>query len=60
MVGLQQRLVTADTVAAARKAGLVLAVWTVNEEGPMRGLIDLGVDVVISDRPDLAKRLLGR
>ena len=59
-IGLDQRLVTADTVAAARAAGLVLAVWTVNEEGPMRGLIDLGVGVVISDRPDLAKRLLGR
>jgi glycerophosphoryl diester phosphodiesterase len=60
VVGLHQRLVTAETVARARKAGLVLAAWTVNEEKPMRELIELGVGVVISDRPDLAKRLLGR
>jgi glycerophosphoryl diester phosphodiesterase len=32
----------------------------VNEESDMRRLIALGVDVLTSDRPDLALRALGR
>lgn len=56
-VGIQHRLVDAGVVAAARRAGLRVAAWTVNEEADIRRVIDLGVDVVISDRPDLAQRL---
>ena len=37
-----------------------LGAWTVNDEADIRRVIDLGVDVVITDRPDLAKRALGR
>ncbi len=59
-VGLNHRLIDADVVAAARPAGLRLAAWTVNNEADIRRMIDLGVDVVISDRPDLALRLVGR
>jgi glycerophosphoryl diester phosphodiesterase len=32
----------------------------VNEEADLRRVIALGVDVVITDRPDLALRLTGR
>ncbi|HSF07105.1 MAG TPA: glycerophosphodiester phosphodiesterase family protein [Methylomirabilota bacterium] len=59
-VGFNHRLVDADVTAAARRAGLVLAAWTVNEEADLSRVIALGVDVVISDRPDLALRLTGR
>lgn len=59
-VGLEHTLVNARVVAAARAAGLVLGVWTVNDEPVMRRLVDLGVDLIISDRPDLLKRVLGR
>ena len=59
-VGLQQPLVDPDIVASAARAGVVLAVWTVNERDAIRRLIDLKVGVVITDRPDLAKELLGR
>jgi glycerophosphoryl diester phosphodiesterase len=38
----------------------VLATWTVNEDADLRRVIQLGVDIVISDRPDLALRLVGR
>ena len=49
--------VDADVVAAARGgAASRLGVWTVNERDAIRRVIDLGVDVVISDRPDLAQR----
>lgn len=59
-LGMDHRLVDAVVVAAARRAGLRLSVWTVNDEANLRRVIDLGVDIVITDRPDLAKRLLGR
>jgi glycerophosphoryl diester phosphodiesterase len=59
-LGLNHRLVDAEVVQAARAAGVTLAVWTVNEEADLRRVVDLGVDVVITDRPDLALRLVGR
>jgi glycerophosphoryl diester phosphodiesterase len=58
-VGFNHRLIDADVVAACRNAGLLLAAWTVNAEADIRRVIDLGADIVISDRPDLARRLAG-
>jgi len=60
VVGLRQDLVDAAIVAAARRAGITLGVWTVNEPGALRRFADLGVSIVITDRPDLAKALLKR
>jgi glycerophosphoryl diester phosphodiesterase len=59
-LGINHRLLDADVVAAARRAGIRVAAWTVNQEPDIRRVLDLGVDVVISDRPDLALRLAGR
>jgi glycerophosphoryl diester phosphodiesterase len=59
-LGINHRLLDADVVAAARHAGIRVAAWTVNQEPDIRRVLDLGVDVVISDRPDLALRLAGR
>jgi glycerophosphoryl diester phosphodiesterase len=59
-VGLDQALVTAPVAKQARLAGLTLGVWTVNERDALARFIDQGVGVVITDRPDLAKELLGR
>ncbi len=59
-VGLHENLVDASTVALVREMGLTLGVWTVNESEAIRRFIELRVDVVITDRPDLAKRALGR
>lgn len=56
-IGYHHRLVDAAAVAAARKAGLAVAAWTVNDEADIRRVVALGVDVVISDRPDLALRV---
>jgi len=59
-VGLEQALVTAEVAKQARLAGLTLGVWTVNERDAIARFIDQGVGVVITDRPDLARELLGR
>jgi glycerophosphoryl diester phosphodiesterase len=59
-LGMNHRLLDADVMSAARAAGIRVSAWNVNEEADIRRMIDLGVDVVMSDRPDLAKRLTGR
>ena len=47
------------TVDEAHKLGLKVVVWTVNDPDAMAGLIDLGVDGIISDRPDLLRKVAG-
>jgi len=59
-LGMNHRLIDTDVMNAARAAGIRVAAWTVNEEADIRRMVDLGVDMVMSDRPDLAKRLMGR
>ncbi len=51
------RTVDAANIEAAHEAGLLVMPWTVNDLNEMRRLIDLGVDGLITDRPDLAAHL---
>jgi glycerophosphoryl diester phosphodiesterase len=53
-------IVTRRFVATAHRAGVAVKVWTVNEEAQMRRLLAMGVDALITDRPDLACAILGR
>jgi glycerophosphoryl diester phosphodiesterase len=59
-LGVEHPVVDGALLTAARAAGLGVAAWTVNEEADIRRLVELGVDLVISDRPDLALTLVGR
>src|SRR5262249_45181554 len=49
-IGIHQSLCDATVVTAAHRAGLGIGVFTVNDESTMRRLVELGVDVIISDR----------
>jgi glycerophosphoryl diester phosphodiesterase len=42
------------------RLGVPVHVWTVDEESDMRALIALGVDGIVSNRPDLLGKVLGR
>lgn len=55
------RLVTPRLIEAAHALGVRVDVWTIDDERGMRWLLDLGVDVIMTNRPaDLAGVLRGR
>jgi glycerophosphoryl diester phosphodiesterase len=47
-------------LAAARRAGLPVHVWTINDPVTMERLLDLGASVLITDRADLACEIVRR
>jgi glycerophosphoryl diester phosphodiesterase len=53
-------MVDAAAVAEARKAGIGIGAWTVNDAAGMQRVIDSGAAILITDQPDLAKTLLKR
>jgi glycerophosphoryl diester phosphodiesterase len=53
-------IVTKRFVEDAKHKNIDVHVWTVNETNDMQRLIDLGVDGIITDRPDRLLELLGR
>jgi glycerophosphoryl diester phosphodiesterase len=52
--------VTPALVAESHGLGLKVVVWTVNKEDDIISLIDMGVDGIISDRPDLLREVAGK
>jgi glycerophosphoryl diester phosphodiesterase len=48
---------TEAMVREAKQLGVKVVVWTVNEERDMARMIELGVDGIISDYPDLLRRV---
>jgi glycerophosphoryl diester phosphodiesterase len=51
-------IVTRRFITAAHRAGIPVKVWTVNGAADMRRLLAIGVDALITDRPDLARSVL--
>lgn len=47
-------------VEEARKLGLTVLAWTVNRPADIEGVLDLGVDGIVTDRPDLVMEALRR
>lgn len=53
-------VVTPSFVAAAHRRGVQVHIWTVNDPAEMQRFIEMGVDGVMTDRPDVLLALLGR
>lgn len=49
--------VDAALIAESHRLGLAVVVWTVNKPADMTRMIDMGVDGIISDRPDLLREI---
>ena len=54
------QVLSSHFVQAAHAREVAVHAWTINDAGTMRRLIDMGVDGIITDRPDLALEVLGR
>ena len=52
------RIVSRTTVQAAHRLGLEVHVWTVDERAHMQALLALGVDGLMTDRPDVLAEAL--
>ena len=52
------RIVSPRFLRHAHRRGLKVQVWTVDEEADMRRLLGWGVDALITNRPDVAARVL--
>jgi glycerophosphoryl diester phosphodiesterase len=57
-VNPRHRTASAAYVDAVHAAGMECLVWTADREGDLRRALDLGVDGVITNRPDVLRRVL--
>ena len=55
-----QAFLTPEMLAEAHALGISVIPWTVNDPKMMAKLLDMGVDGIISDRPDVAQAELAR
>jgi glycerophosphoryl diester phosphodiesterase len=52
------RVITPRFVARARRRGVTVFAWTIDDRAEMDMLLDLGVDGIITDRPDVLRDAL--
>jgi len=52
------RVVSRELVDAAHESGMAVHVWTIDDECQMRSLLAMGVDGVMSDRPESLLRVM--
>ena len=48
-----------NLIAESHRLGLAVVVWTVNKPDDIARMIDIGVDGIISDHPDLLRKVAG-
>ena len=56
--GIELDLTRKTIIDRAHRRGIAVQFWTINEEEDMRALIDLGADAIMTDDPQLLKRVL--
>jgi glycerophosphoryl diester phosphodiesterase len=49
---------TRELVRAAHRAGMEVVPWTINDRATIESLLDIGVDGIITDRPDLLRTIM--
>lgn len=54
------KILTTSLLRAAHRRGVEVHVWTVNDAGSMRRLVEAGVDGIVTDRADVALATVGR
>ncbi|CAA9407857.1 MAG: Glycerophosphoryl diester phosphodiesterase [uncultured Rubrobacteraceae bacterium] len=54
-----RKVVTPRFVEAAHNRGVRVDVWTIDDPQEMRRLLDLGVDVIMTNRPEVLSGLIG-
>lgn len=54
-LGVHHEALTPALVEQAQNSGLRVGAWTVNDRTPIRSALELGVDSITSDRPDIAR-----
>lgn len=57
-VSMNYLFVNKSVVEAAHQNGKLIFVWTVDRKDDIRNMISLGVDNIITNRPDLAKEIV--
>ncbi|MBI1801646.1 MAG: hypothetical protein HY259_15600 [Chloroflexi bacterium] len=58
LIAVNKDLLTAGMVAEAHQRGLKVEVWTVDSEVEMQKFIRMGVDGIISNQPDVLKKVV--
>ena len=58
LISVESNLATAGLIRRARRRDMEVHVWTVNDAGKMEYFVDLRVDNVITDYPDLLVNIL--
>ncbi len=59
-IGVNKDLLTAQLTREAQNRKMLVGVWTVDGDAEIKKFIDMGVDSITSNRPDLLKQALGR
>lgn len=55
----QESLIDAELIAQAHASGRQVFAWTVDDTGRMRELLAMGVDALCTNRPDVARQVVG-
>jgi glycerophosphoryl diester phosphodiesterase len=52
-------MITREFVAWAHRKGYKINTWTVDDPDEMKRLIELGVDAIMTNKPDVLRKMVG-
>lgn len=58
VLSLRRCALSRSLIDDLHSAGVVVTTWTVNDEAGIRDVLEMGIDGVISDRPDRVRKIL--